>query len=153
MNIKSIIFREAIAHSRNPKLLHEALKSLSLIDYKGKTFKEIVILANTRLYRVKGIGKLTRYDIIVALAKLFKVKINHIYIAGNGPRSAIKHLNLTDKLKQERFGRYALRYIEKEDLIKGMQAKGYITEATRFNEMTDMDAIESELCVFSRTHK
>ncbi len=153
MNIKSIIFREAYAHSRNHTLLRNVLNNLSLTDFKGKTFEEIVLLVNLRLYSVKGIGKLTRYDIIASIAKLFKVSVNHIYIVGNGPRAAIRHLKLTDKLKRETFGRYAFQYIEKEDLIDRMREKGYKTEAERFESIENLDTIESELCVFSRDHK
>ena len=96
-NYSTNIFQEAINHCRWKKVLQLVLEKINISDYEYKTFEEIIVEIYNICENVKGVGMLTIYDISSSICRYYKININKVYIIGNGPKRAIKMLNIKNK--------------------------------------------------------
>lgn len=91
------IFQEAIDHCRWKKVLKLVLKDIDISKYANKTFEEIIIEIYNICEKISGIGMLSVYDITSGICKYYEKNIDKVYIIGNGPKRAVKLLNLKTK--------------------------------------------------------
>ena len=66
----------------------------NLQEYKGKTFEDIFYTIYTTYKIHQKIGLLIIYDLSIAICYFHNIIIDKVYIIGNGPKRAIKLLNI-----------------------------------------------------------
>ena len=143
------IFQEAINHCRWKKVLHNVLKNILITDYKNKNFEEIITEVYNVCGNVNGIGMLTMYDIASSICRKYNVNIDKVYIIGNGPKKAIKLLNIktdihkiNDKIK--------LRFVYVNDVINAFDSNGVELDDTIRN-CKNGDTLETYICNWQKT--
>ena len=110
------LFQEAIDHCRWKTVLHNTLKTIDVNNFQNKTFEDIIIDIYNIYENVEGIGMLSIYDITSAICKYYKINIDKVFIIGNGPKRAIKLLNIKPKLYK--IGdKIKINYVEIDDII------------------------------------
>jgi hypothetical protein len=145
------IFEEAFRHCRWKKvLINDGLAKINILDYSVyTTFEEII----PRIYEicedVKGLGMLTIYDITAALCRYYNINIDKVYIIGNGPKRAIKLLNLHTK-QHNITNKVKLNYVEIDDIKSAFDYnKLYLDEDIR--NTVNGDVIETYICNWQKT--
>lgn len=110
---KRYIFQEAIDHCRwkkallNNVLVKKEFQEHKLHKFAGKSFNEILSFVYNICDKVEGIGMLTIYDITSVICRYNKINIEKIYIIGNGPKRAIRLLDI--KAKSEKNRKYNIK--------------------------------------------
>ena len=143
-------FQEALSHCRWKKVLKEFLMTVKISDYKDKSFEEILISIYEKGKDIKGIGMLTIYDISAGICRYYHLKIDKVYIVGNGPKRAIQILKL--KTTIHKIGKIKLRYVNVGDLLISLDQKNAKINHKLRNSM-DGDALESYLCNWQKNIK
>lgn len=132
---------ETIDHCRWKTALKKAVKLINPNDY-NKPFNEILLDMYNLCKPIKGLGKLVCYDLAADLARYHGIIVDKVYIIGNGPKRAIKLLNIT-KIKKIKIG-CIFHYVEIIDVIKAFK------QFKEFKELeideTNGDILESYLC-------
>ena len=131
-----VFFREAIHHVRwkNTLIPHleKIFNDLNIFS-SCKTFEEVFKLVEKVFKPVYGIGKLATYDTSAAICRHFDIPIKKVYIIGNGPKEAIKQLNI--RCFHDR--QLHVYYCERNDVL------------SVFGDQTmSNDDLESNLCLF-----
>lgn len=109
------IYDEALSHCRWKTVLKKNKHKIKIKNFKNKNFEEIMVKVYTIFKNIKGIGMLSMYDISAGICRYYDVKIDKVYIIGNGPKRAIKILNLK-KRKHNIYEKLNLYYVEKKDI-------------------------------------
>lgn len=127
-NNTDYIFKEALDHCRHKDVFHSNIHLVNLDKYKNKTFDEIYADIYKIYKNINQIGSLIMYDITSAICRYYNINIDKVYIVGNGPKRAIKLLNLetesyTIKDKIEKIPK--LKYVEIKTLKNAFQENGY----------------------------
>lgn len=148
-NYKINLFQEAIDHCRWKKVLYEVLKEIELSHYENKTFEEIIFDIYNICYNIKGLGILTIYDITSSICRYNGININKVYIIGNGPKRAIKILNIKTKIHKIN-NKIKLNYVDIDDIIIAFDINGYqLNENIRNNQ--NGDTLETYICNWQKT--
>ena len=110
------LFQEAIDHCRWKTVLNNTLKNIDIKCFQNKTFEDIIIDIYNICENIEGIGMLSIYDITSAICRYYKINIDKVFIIGNGPKRAIKLLNIKPKLYK--IGdKIKINYVEIDDII------------------------------------
>ena len=143
------IFQEAIDHCRWKKVLHSILKQINIVKFENKTFEEIIIEIYNICHNVKGVGLLSIYDITSAICKYYKIIIDKVYIIGNGPKRAVKLLNI--KIKKHKINdNINLNFVDIMDLINAFDINNYeLNENIRNSKNGDI--LETYICNWQKT--
>ena len=125
---KKDLFKEAKDHCRwktvlNNVLLKSEFQEKNLYKFKNKSFNKILSIVYNICNIVKGIGILTIYDITSGICRFNNINIKKIYIIGEGPKRAIKLLNI--KPKSKKIGKINLKYVEIWEILKEFKEKNY----------------------------
>lgn len=83
------------------------------------------------------------YDISSEICRYNNININKIYIIGNGPKRAIKLLNINYKLQKINKD-ISLKYVEINEVLNALKLKNY--DITAIKNKNDGDEFESFLC-------
>ena len=143
-NHSSNIFQEAIDHCRWKKTLRSLLEKINIVDYENKTFEEIIVEIYNICANVKGVGMLTMYDITSAICRYYKINIYKVYIIGNGPKRAVKKLNI--KTKNHKINDVIrLKYVDIIDVINAFDLNNYEIDENIRNTKNG-DILESYIC-------
>lgn len=146
------IFEEAIRHCRWKTVLqNDVLNKINISDYKNNSFEEIYVKIYSICDNVKGTGKLSAYDITSAICRFYKINIDKVYIIGNGPKRAIKLLQLNAKT-QKMNNNIKLKYVEISDIINGFNSKEFYLDDAIKNEKNG-DIFESYICNWQKKIK
>ena len=143
------IWRESISHCRWKTVLRTVLIKPELeIDrlhrFAANSFSEILLYIHTICNGIKGIGKLTRYDITAAICRYNNINIDKCYIIGKGPARAILILNIKTKNHKIK-GLASLKYIENYEILQSFQVRNYEIDPNIKNS-NNGDDFESYLC-------
>ena len=148
-NHSTNIFQEAIDHCRWKKALHSILKQIIIVNYKNKTFEEIIFEIYNICDNVKGVGMLTIYDITSAICRYYKINIDKVYIIGNGPKRAIKLLNI--KIKKHKINDIInLHFVDIMDVINAFDINNYELHENIRNSKNG-DILETYICNWQKT--
>lgn len=143
------IFQEAIDHCRWKKILKTKVLTLdellinNITKFHNKTFEDIFINIFNLTKPIYGIGLLCVYDISSAICRYNNININKIYIIGNGPKRAIKLLNINYKLQKINKD-ISLKYVEINEVLNALKLKNY--DIIPIKNKNDGDEFESFLC-------
>ena len=143
------IFQEAIDHCRWKKALNSFLKKINIFDYENKTFEEIIFEIYNICDNVKGVGILTIYDITSAICRYYKINIDKVYIIGNGPKRAVKLLNIKTK-KHNINDKIKLNFVEIIDVIHSFDINSYVLDENIRNTKNG-DILETYICNWQKT--
>ena len=143
------IFQEAIDHCRWKKVLCNFLKEINISIYENKNFKQIMIEIYNICNTIKGIGLLSMYDITSAICRYYKINIDKVYIIGNGPKRAIKLLNLKTKIHQIN-NKIKINYVDITDVIIAFDINCYELDENIKNNKNG-DILETYLCNWQKT--
>jgi hypothetical protein len=138
------IFQEAIDHCRWKKVLYLVLKKINILDYENKTFEEIIFEIYNICVHIKGIGMLTMYDITSSICRYYKINIDKVYIIGNGPKRAIKLLNIKTKTHKIN-NKIKIKFVDIIDVINAFDINGYALHETIRNTKNG-DTLETYIC-------
>lgn len=129
------MFQEAIGHCRWKTVLrNNVLNKIIISRYENKTFEEIIVEIYSICVNVKGVGLLAVYDITAALCRHYEINIDKVYIIGNGPKRAVKLLNIKTKTHKIN-NQIKIKYVDIADVN------------TKLNKnITNGDTLESYLC-------
>ena len=143
-NNSTNIFQEAIDHCRWKKTLYSVLKKINIVNYENKTFEEIIFEIYNICDNVKGVGMLTIYDITSAICRYYKINIDKVYIIGNGPKRAVKLLNI--KIKKHKINdKINLKFVDIMDVINAFDINNYeLNENIRNSKNGDI--LETYIC-------
>ncbi len=138
------IFQEAIDHCRWKTVLRGVLEKIQISDYENKSFEEIIVSIHDICRKVNGLGMLTVYDITSAICRNYGIVIDRVYIVGNGPKRAIKKLNISPS-RHKITKNVSIKYVSIISIVEvlGKEMDEKIT--------SDGDAIESFLCNWQKT--
>jgi hypothetical protein len=145
---KKELFQEAIDHCRWKNTLKIKVLSLNelsidnIINYKNNTFEDIFIKIYNLTKTIYGIGLLCVYDMTSAICRYNNININKIYIIGNGPKKAIKLLNIKYKLQKINKD-ITLKYVEINEVINEFKLNNI---KININNIINGDEFESFLC-------
>jgi len=143
------IFEEAIRHCRwkhvlcNDVLTHSKLQEGSLHEFLSMSFEEILLYVHDICSNVKGIGMLSVYDITSAICRYNKINIEKIYIVGNGPKKAIRLLDV--QVKIQKIQNLRIKYVEIPEIIKAFTDGKYEIDLHITNSVNG-DDFESYIC-------
>ena len=134
------MFQEAIGHCRWKTVLrNNVLNKIIISSYENKTFEEIIVEIYSICVNVKGVGLLAVYDITAALCRHYEININKVYIIGNGPKHAVKLLNIKTGVHKIN-NQIKIKYADISDVN------------TKLNKnITNGDTLESYLCNWQKT--
>jgi len=148
-NNSTNIFQEAIGHCRWKNALHYVLAKINIVDYKNKTFEEIIVDVYNICNSVKGVGMLAIYDISSGICRYYNKNIDKVYIVGNGPKRAVKILNI--KTKTYNFNdKIKLNYVEINDVVDAFDMNNYVVDENIRNTQNG-DILESYICYWQKT--
>ena len=148
-NDSTNIFQEAIDHCRWKKALHDILKKINIVNYENKTFEEIIFEIYDICDNIKGVGMLTIYDITSAICRYHKIIIDKVYIIGNGPKRAIKLLNI--KIKKHKINdKINLNFVDIIDVINAFNINNYVLDENIRNSKNG-DILETYICNWQKT--
>jgi len=148
-NRSTNIFQEAIDHCRWKKVLYSVLNKINIVDYENKTFEEIIFEIYTICDNVKGVGMLTIYDITSAICRYYTINIDKVYIIGNGPKRALKKLNIITKTHKIN-DKIRLKFIELIDVINAFDINNYELDENIRNTKNG-DIMETYMCNWQKT--
>jgi hypothetical protein len=143
MNRSTNIFQEAIDHCRWKKVLHSVIKKINIVEYENKTFEEIIFEIHNICDNVKGVGMLSIYDITSAICRCNNINIDKVYIIGNGPKRAVKILNI--KTKKHEIHKIKLNFVHINDIINAFDIKNYLLDENIRNTKNG-DVLETYIC-------
>ncbi len=143
------VFQEAINHCRWKTILYSVIEKINISDYKNKTFEEIILEIYNICNSVNGIGMLSIYDITSAICRVHKINIDKVYIIGNGPKRAVKLLNIKPKIHKIN-NSIRINYVEISDIINGFRANSYELDENIINN-TNGDIFETYICNWQKT--
>ncbi len=147
------LFYEAIAHCRWKKVLYNILKDIDINiknDYfQNKTFEDIIIEIYNICVNIKGLGMLTVYDITAAICRYYKINIDKVFIIGNGPKRAVKLLNIKTKLYKIN-NNINIHYVDIGDIINAFDENSLELDANIRNSKNG-DTFESFICNWQKT--
>lgn len=138
------MFQEAIGHCRWKKALHSVLPKINIVHYENKTFEEIIFDVYNICDNVKGVGMLAIYDITSAICRYYTKNIDKVYIVGNGPKRAVKILNIKTK-KYKINDNIKLNYVEINDVINALDINNCVLDETIRNTKNG-DILETYIC-------
>lgn len=147
-NHSTNIFQEAINHCRWKKALHSVLKNINIVNYENNTFEEIIFKIYNICHNVKGVGMLTIYDITSAICRYYNINIDKVYIIGNGPKRAVKILNI--KIKKHKINNINLNFVDIVDVINAFDINNYILDENIRNSKNG-DILETYICNWQKT--
>lgn len=148
-NDSTNIFQEAIDHCRWKKALHNILKKINIVNYENKTFEEIMFEIYDICDNIKGVGMLTIYDITSAICRYHKIIIDKVYIIGNGPKRAVKLLNI--KIKKHKINdKINLNFVDIIDVINAFYINNYVLDENIRNSKNG-DIFETYICNWQKT--
>jgi hypothetical protein len=136
-----MLYREAYNHCRWKQILCRQLQLLNQIQrnqYHGNTFEQVFKSIHNIFKRVKGLGKLSVYDVAVAICNDQGIPVTKVHIIGGGPKRAIELLNIP--LQSYKIGQIKLYYVNVEPLCRIFE-----------KENQDGDWWESYLCKWQKT--
>lgn len=143
------MFQEAIDHCRWKNTLKNTIKKIEISEYNNKTFDEIIVKIYSICKNIKGLGLLAIYDITSAICRFYKINIDKVYIIGNGPKRAIKLLNLktkTHKINEN----IKIKYVDICDIVNAFDKKNYeLSKDIRDNKNGDI--FETFICKWQKT--
>ena len=148
--LKTQQFGEALAHTRNPKLLKKNIKNINLSDYKNNTFEEIYVDIYNKLTPIRGLGTLCIYDVVSEVCRYNNIAINKIVMAGNGPKNAIKLLGVKHK-RYKINDKIKINYVDIIDVINAFNVLDYEGSIRTIRNSKDGDEWESFLCNWQKT--
>ena len=148
-NRSTNIFQEAIDHCRWKKALHSILKQINIVNYENKTFEEIIFEIYNICDNVKGVGMLTIYDITAAICSYYTINIDKVYIIGNGPKRALKKLNIITKTHKIN-DKIRLHFVELIDVINAFDINNYELDENIRNTKNG-DIMETYICNWQKT--
>ena len=148
-NYSTKIFQEAFDHCRWKKVLHNVLKEINISSYENKTFEEIIVEMHSICSNVKGIGLLTMYDITSAICRHYKINIDKVYIIGNGPKRAIKLLNIKTKIHKIN-NKIKINYVDITDIIIAFDMSCHELDENIKNNKNG-DILETYICNWQKT--
>jgi undecaprenyl pyrophosphate synthase len=143
-NYSTKIFQEAIDHCRWKKVLYSVLKKINIVEYENKTFEEIICAIYNICDNVKGVGMLTIYDISSEICRYHKTNIKKVYIIGNGPKRAVKILNIKTKIHKIN-DKIRLNFVEIIDVINAFDINKYELDKNIRNTKNG-DIMETYIC-------
>jgi hypothetical protein len=148
-NESTNIFQEAIDHCRWKKALHSILEKINIVYYENKTFEEIIFEIYNICNNVKGVGMLAIYDITSAICRYYNINIDKVYIIGNGPKRAVKLLNI--KIKKHKINdKINLNFVDTMDVINAFDIFNYeLNENIRNSKNGDI--FETYICNWQKT--
>ena len=147
------IFSEVINHSRRKNTARNAVSEIDIHKYKDYNFSEIYTEIYNIFSTIDGLGNLAVYDTTSAICKYHNKNIDKVYIIGNGPKLAIKKLDLQDKVNKQVVGLdsnekpITINYIEINDILKAFPNNGYDLPNLIDKNCIDGDFIESNICI------
>ena len=98
---------------------------------------------------IKGLGILTIYDITSAICRYYKIIIDKVYIIGNGPKRAVKLLNI--KIKKHKINnKMNLHFVEIIDVINAFNINNYVLDENIRNSKNG-DMFETYICNWQKT--
>ena len=148
-NNSTNVFQEAINHCRWKKALRSVLKKINIVNYENKTFEEIIFEIYNICDNVKGVGMLTIYDITSAICTYYKINIDKVYIIGNGPKRAVKLLNI--KIKKHKINdKINLNFVDIIDVINAFDINNYVLNENIRNSK-NRDILETYICNWQKT--
>ena len=143
------IFQEAQKHCRWKKVLDNVLKEINISIYENKTFEQIIIDIYGICKNILGIGILAVYDITSAICRFHKINIDKVYIIGNGPKRAVKLLNL-DMKNHTISDDIKIKYVDVNEIIPAFDKKSIeLHENIRKNK--NGDVFETFLCNWQKS--
>ena len=146
---KQSIFQEAIDHCRWKGVLRKAILSQpelqehNLSQFAGKSFEDIWLYVYAICHPVEGIGMLTVYDITSAICRYNTIYIERVYIIGNGPKRAIRLLEI--KAKTQKLQEITMKYVEIPEIVQAFRAKSYEIDA-QIQQSQNGDDFETYIC-------
>lgn len=143
-NKSTNLFQEAINHCRWKKVLYSLLKKINISDYNNNTFEQVFFQIYNICNGTKGIGMLTIYDISSAICRFHKINIDKVYIIGNGPKNAIKLLNINVKTHIIN-DNIKIKYVTISDIINAFDLNSYELDINMRNN-TNGDILETYIC-------
>ena len=143
------IFQEAIDHCRWKGALHNVLKKIILSDYKNKNFEEIITDIYNICENINGIGMLTIYDITSSICRKYNINIDNVYIIGNGPKRAIKLLNIKTNIHKIN-DKIKLRVVYINDVVNAFDFNGFELE-DNIRNCKNGDIVETYICNWQKT--
>ena len=148
-NESTNIFQEAIDHCRWKKALHSILEKINIVYYENKTFEEIIFEIYNICNNVKVVGMLAIYDITSAICRYYNINIDKVYIIGNGPKRAVKLLNI--KIKKHKINdKINLNFVDTMDVINAFDIFNYeLNENIRNSKNGDI--FETYICNWQKT--
>ena len=150
---KGHIFQEAINHCRWKTVLRKniltqpELQEHNLHQFSGKSFDEILSFVYDK--KVTGVGMLIIYDICAAICRYNKIPIKKIYIIGDGPKRAIRILNI--KAKTHIIKNIKLKYIEIPELLKAFEEQHYAMDE-HVKHSDSGDDFETYICNWQKIY-
>ena len=143
------IFHEAQKHCRWKKVLDNVLKEINISIYENKIFEQIIIDIYGICKNIRGIGILTVYDITSAICRHYKINIDKVYIIGNGPKRAVKLLNI--KIKKHKINnKINLNFVDIIDIINAFDINSYELNEN-FRNTKNGDILETYICNWQKT--
>jgi hypothetical protein len=143
------IFSEALSHSRREKLLFDTINTIDIKNFKNKTFDEIYISMHELCKTKDQLGPLTTYDLTSGICKYYNILIDKVFIVGNGPKRAIKILELESKIKKYYIKDLSLDYVYIKEVIEAFKNKYYSIDDI-ISKSNNGDAVESFLCKWQK---
>ena len=93
---------------------------------------------------------LTVYDLTSAICRYYKLNIDKVYIIGNGPKRAVKLLNI--KIKKHKINdKINLNYVERNDVIYAFDINKYEL-AENIRNTKNGDILETYICNWQKTN-
>ena len=135
---------ETYSHCRWKTVLCKELEQMTdeyRNQFRGQTFERVFQTMWNRLKRIKGLGKLTVYDMTATICRLHNIPITKVHIIGKGPERAIHILNQRNiQIQSYKIGRIKLYYVNVEPLCEFFQI-----------ENNDGDWWESYICKWQKS--
>ena len=143
------IFHEAQKHCRWKKVLYNVLKEINISIYENKTFEQIIIDIYGICKNIRGIGFLAIYDITSAICRFHKINIDKVYIIGNGPKRAVKLLNLATK-NHTINADIKIKYVDINEIISAFDKESVALDENIRNNKNG-DVFETFLCDWQKS--
>lgn len=144
-----ILFEDAINHCRWKKVLYNLLPEINVSFYKDSKFEDIIIDIHRICNPHKGIGMLTIYDITSSICNIHNITIDKVYIIGNGPKRAIKLLNIKTKIHKIN-NQIRINYVEIEDIVRSFD-ENHLELENDIRHSKDGDIFETFICNWQKT--
>jgi hypothetical protein len=147
------LFKEALDHIRNrwKNSLKLYLQKIEIKDFDNMTFEGIYAKIRKDCDNIHGLGKLSAYDIASSIAREKNLTIPYVYLAGNGPRNAIKKLGV--KIKYQKIINFRLPYVTINSVVDSLNEKQLDYDKEFVDEIiskNDGDSFESYLCIWQK---